>query len=104
MMLDKATQVRRARTLIATLGSSQFYGEVIFKYEHGNIVFIELSENKRMTPEQARVFISNMVEVYQGVEMHPVKSRENSSGASLVRLFRKGSLEDIIPSPVIESK
>lgn len=44
-MIDKRAQVRRAKALIINKSMESFYGEVILKFESGNIVFMRVAEN-----------------------------------------------------------
>jgi len=96
-MIDKQSQIRRVSTLINTLVRSNCFGEVTIKMESGNIVFVEIDENRRVSPEEAMELLSRVTTDAEGeIYVRPVKSNPGN-GLSLVTKVTKGSLEKVFP-------
>lgn len=92
-MIDRYSQIRRIRTLIHTLTFSDFFGEVIVKMESGNIVFVELLENRRVAPEEVSRIVDELASKKVGLNIHPTRT----GNATLVKISRKGSLQEVVP-------
>lgn len=95
-MIDKKSQVIRMKRLIEEKVLADFFGEIVIKMEHGNIVCVELSENRRLDEMETQ----KLVQAIRGnpnAEIRGVKSTRDP-GISLVRVGRKGSLEEMVPA------
>ena len=55
MTLPRTLQVRTASTMIGTLSQSGFFGELVLKFEAGNIVHIRQITNAKIDDVTARL-------------------------------------------------
>lgn len=100
-MIDKQSQIWRAKTLINTLCYSGYFGSVTLQFEHGNIVCIAIDEHKRMSVPEV---LSELEARLENGEVITVRKapRSGDSGVSLVSLERKGPIETVLPVAVNE--
>jgi hypothetical protein len=95
-VIDKRSQVIRIKRLIEEKVLADFFGEIIIKMEHGNIVCVELNENHRLDEMETQKLVQS-IRGNPNAEIRGVKSTRDP-GISLVRVGRRGSLEEIIPA------
>jgi len=95
-LIDKRSQVIRIRRLIEEKTLSDFFGEIVIKMEHGNIVCVELSENRRLDEMETQKLMKSVIGD-PTAEIRGVKATREQ-GVSLVRVGRKGSLEEMVPA------
>lgn len=48
MSLDKMVQLGKAHSLVSTLVLNNYFGELSFKFEHGNIIHMRTTQNFKM--------------------------------------------------------
>lgn len=101
-MIDKQSQIRRASNLISRLIRSNCYGKVTINMEAGNIVFIEIDENKRVSLQEAVELLSRLTSDNVGsILIRPTRSGSDT-GILLVTEATRGSLEHVVPVGVKE--
>ena len=71
-----------------------FYGELTFKLESGNIVYVKECEIERVVTAQASSVVDKAVADHKEVS---IRESPRSEGISLVHVTTQGSLEEVVP-------
>jgi hypothetical protein len=101
-MMDKRAQIRRAKALVIQKSQEDFFGEVIFKFEKGNVVHIQVSENVK--PPTRDEFHQHLDAFFDAVEQDTNTEYRirKIKGQPHVTTMTSGGIERVIPISTIE--
>ncbi len=101
-MIDTRSQIRRVYAAIINAVQAKFFGEIYVKFEHGNIVFVKIVENKKpRTTEQALEEIKAFLETRgEGSDIFEYSIRR-VKGKPHLTISSKGSVEEVVPIEAI---
>lgn len=101
-MIDKRAQIRRAKALIIKMSQENFYGEIIFKLESGNIVFMRVSENVK--PPTREEFHKHLDEFFDSTnrDTNAEYRIRKINGAPHITVEESGVIDKVIPITTID--
>lgn len=104
-MIERASQLRRLRKLISDFAYENFYGEITIRFEHGNIVYVEIIEKRRLPDVQAQDLLADWPAGVSEVRARELQTGTPEEPMALVQLIRRGKLEELAdPTVVLEEE
>ena len=102
MAIDKRSQIRRMQALFITRVMNNFYGEIIIKFEHGNVVFVKELTNLRPNQEET---VKDIIDNYLANEdLEDVSELliKKVKGKPHLAIINKGTIAQTVPVQTIE--
>lgn len=103
MAIDKRSQIRRLYALLITRVMNNFYGELIIKLEHGNVVFIK--ELKNLRPDPVTDSVQDLVKEYLENDTYDDSlelSIKKVKGKPHISVVNKGNISQIVTVDLLE--
>ena len=90
-MISKERQLEKAVALNTTLFQGGYFGEVTFQFEHGNLVYVLIAENRRITTLEAQQQAKEAINSGQEFRVRPA----SQPSTVIATQVKKGLFENV---------